>query len=189
MDTEQVPATQTGEDENPQAPSQRTEQEKASFNLKKQADKARELGLDPSEVLGIKPGIKVDAELPDETPLTVGSFRTMQKADAKKTALQLADDIEDEAERTRVKEILNRLSPSGDAYADLNLARGSANSKKNAQIVEELKRKGDPARHAANPGSGGKAPEEVFEPTAEEASLMRAPFNLTKEEVLKARPK
>lgn len=188
MNPEQVPATQTGEGENLQDPSQRTEKDKALFNLNKQVERARELGIDVSGIVG-KPAIKVDEALPDETPLTVGSFRDMQKADAKKTALQLADAIEDEAERTRTKEILERLSPSGDAHADLSLARGSANSAKNKQIVEELQRKGNPAHHAANPGAGGKSPEEIFEPTPEEASMMRPPFNLTKEEVLKVRPK
>lgn len=188
MNVEIVPETKTGEDENPQAPSQRTEQEKAVFNLKRNIEKAKELGVDISEIIG-KPMTEVDDSLPDETPLTIGTFRDMQKKDAKKTALQLADGIEDEAERTNVKAILNRLSPSGDAHADLALARGSANSAKNKQIVEELQRKGDPARYVNNPGAGGKAPEELFEPTAEEASMMRAPFNLTQEEVLKARPK
>jgi len=186
----EVPATQTGEETTPQAPSQeRTEAEKATYNLKKKAEEAKALGIDIADVLGIKPNIKIDESISDDTQLTVGMYREVQKQDAKKTALQMADEIEDEDEKKRVKEILTRLAPSGDATADLALARGSVNSTKNTMIAEELARKGKPATHASNPGASGKGPEDIFEPTADEAAMMRPPFNLTQEDVLKARKK
>lgn len=170
-------------------PKETSEKEKAAFSLKKTAERLQELGGDPTEVLGIKPQYKIDPQVSDETPMTVGTFREIQKQDAKKTALDLAEQIEDEGERTRVKEILTRLAPSGDAHADLKLARGTVNADKNTQIIEEITRKTDTTKHVTSPGAGGKPPEAHFEPSAEEAVMMRPPYNLTKEEIIKARPK
>ena len=49
----------------------------------------------------------------------------LQKLEGQKTALQLADEIEDEHEREEVKTLIqNRISPSGNPQADLVLARG-----------------------------------------------------------------
>lgn len=164
---------------------ERTEREKAEYSLKKNAERLAELGGNPAEVLG-SPKLKIDESLSDDTPVTVGSLREIQRQDSKKTALELAEKIEDKDERERVTEILNRLTPSNNPQADLALARGSVNSSKNAQIAEEAQR----IAEAKRSGSGSGAPariEEVFEPTAEEASMMRAPFNLTKDEVIAAR--
>lgn len=164
---------------------ERTEREKAEYSLKKNAERLAELGGNPAEVLG-SPKLKIDEALSDDTPVTVGSLREIQRQDSKKTALDLADKIEDKDERDRVTEILNRLAPSNNPQADLALARGSVNSAKNAQIAEEAQRIAEVKRS----GSGSGAPartEEVFEPTAEEASMMKPPFSLNKDEVLAAR--
>src|SRR5258706_16055881 len=48
----------------------RTEAEKAAHALKKNAERARELGVDPAEVLGITSGTHIDEEIDDDTPLT-----------------------------------------------------------------------------------------------------------------------
>lgn len=174
---------------NPQVPSQptRTEKEKAEFSLKKNAERLKELGGDPIEVLGIKPNLQIDKEIPDDTPLTVGSLREIQKQDSKKTAIELAEKLEDPIERQRVIEILTRLSPSGDAQADLALARGSANSKKNAEITQEILRTTEARKVSSGSGVPAKIEETLTDLTPDELALMRPPFNLTKEEVKASR--
>lgn len=167
--------------------SERTEKEKAEFTLKKQAERLRELGSDPGEVLGIKPILKVKDEIRDDAPLTVGMLRELQKQDAKKTAINLADDITDEDERKDVKELLEkRLTPSGNAQADLALARAAVGAVRTAKIAEELNRKQSATRNAAGSSSPAKS-EDEFTPTEAEAVMMRKPYNLSKEKILEAR--
>lgn len=187
-DVTTVVTEETQEIENP-APSQptRTEKEKAEFSLKKNAERLKELGGDPTEILGLKPTLKIDAELPDDTPLTVGNLREIQKQDGKKTALELAEKIEDPTEKQRVKDILNRLTPSGDAHADLALARGSANSKKNAEITEEVLRTTEAKKHGSGSGAPAKVEETISDLSPDELALMRPPFNLTMEEIKASR--
>lgn len=172
------------------APSQepkRTEAEKAAFSLRKNAERAKELGLDPAEILGVKTHIETDPEHEDDKPVTVGMLRDMQKADAKKTALQLATEIPDEDTRTAVIDALNtRLAPSGNPEDDFRFALGAVSASKNKQVIEELNRYTPPKRTAA----GGSMPahvEEVFTPTQEELTFMGAPYNMTQEQVIAAR--
>lgn len=173
----------------PHAPSQptRTEREKAEFSLKKNAERLKELGGDPTEILGIKPNLQIDKDIPDDTPLTVGSLREIQKQDSKKTALELAEKLDDPIEKQRVIEILRRLSPSGDAQADLALARGSANSKKNAEITQEILRATEARKSSSGSGAPAKTEDTLTDLTPDELALMRPPFNLSKEEVKASR--
>lgn len=181
--------TEETQETEPQAPSQptRTEREKAEFSLKKNAERLKELGGDPTEILGLKPSLQIDTDIPDDTPLTVGSLREIQKQESKKTAIELAEKLEDPIEKQRVLEILNRLSPSGDAQADLALARGSANSKKNAEITQEVLRTTEARQHGSGSGAPAKVEEQVTDLSPDELALMRAPFNLTIEEIKGAR--
>ena len=168
---------------------ERTERKKAEFSLKKNAERLRELGGNPTDVLGVKPQIQIDETLSDDTPLTVGAFRQIQKQDAKQTAIQLAEEIEDEDERAEVKGILEtRLVPSGDPHADLALVRAAVNAKRTGQIAEEVNRKTKPTRTAAG-GSASARTEEIFEPTEQEAIFMRPPYNVSKEKIIAARKK
>lgn len=165
---------------------ERTEQEKATFNLKKHAERARELGIRPEDVLGLRQ-LKVDDSLSDDTPLTVGAFRQLQKEDAKKTALQLADDIEDEGERNEVKTILEkRIVPSTDPHADLALARSAVNARRTAMLSEDDARKIQ-AKQTASGGSADGRHEDQFVPTETESVMMAHPYNLTQAEVIAAR--
>mgnify|MGYP001571680714 FL=1 len=124
----------------------------------------------------------------DDTPVTVGMLDKLKREQGKKTALELAEKIEDETERELAKHyIQSRIVPSGNAEEDLKLARAAINSIKNAQIAEELARKGSP-----NKGAGSSQPakhEAVFTPTPEESVFMNSPYNLSKDDVLKARKK
>lgn len=166
-----------------------TEEQKAEYHLKKAKEEAVKLGLDPAKVLGITPKISLDENLSDDTPLTVGTLKTIQKKEARDTALVLADAIEDEKERTEVKDLLNNsIVPSGDAQKDLNLARAAVNSKRNQLLAEELNRKGVKTPSAGG-GSGDGKPTEQFEPTDQERTFMGPPYNLSKEEIIKTREK
>lgn len=187
--TEGTATVAVTEEKAPQAPSQKvekSEKEKAEFSLKKNADRVRELGGDPADILNIRPTITLDAELDDDTPLTVGKLREVQKQDAHKTALQMAEELPDD-ERDDVKEILtNNIKPSGDARKDLSIARGSVNALRNARIAEEAARRGVPRRTAAG-GSADPLVEEQFVPTEEEARFMRPPYNMSKDKILASR--
>lgn len=166
-----------------------TEKEKAEFNLRKRADEAKAAGLDPAEVLGIKPELKVDPTLDDEKPLTIKNLRDLQKQDARQTALQMAQAIADPMERQSVIEELSYIVPSGNAEADFRRAQASANAERNAIIAREAGKRGEPVRTATGGGSPAQH-EEEFQPTAEEAALWRG-FGLSpdkmKEKILAAR--
>ena len=132
-------------------------------------------------------GITADVGEDDNEPLTVGKFKQMQKEQGKKNALELAEAIEDEDERELTKHYLNnRIVPSGNAEDDVKLARAAVNSLKNAQIAEELARKGGNKGKSSAPGNPARH-EAQFEPTDEERVFMSPPYNLKKEDVLKAR--
>lgn len=128
------------------------------------------------------------AETDEDKPVTVKMLREIQREDAQKTALQLAEDIKNEYERELTKHhISNTIKPTGNPNEDLRLARAIVNSVRNSQIVEEAARKVK-AKEFSNGTSAGEKFEEEFTPTTEEATLMQG-FGLSKEEVLEARKK
>ncbi len=171
------------------APSQkneRSEKEKAEFTLRKNAERLAELGGDPAETLNIRPQINLNDELDDDKPLTVKDFRELQKKDAHKTSLQLAEELPDN-ERDEVKTLLeNRITPSGNAEEDLKLARAAVNAIHNAQIAELISNRVSPKKTAAGGSADSKIGDE-FIPTPDEVRFMQPPYNLTKEQVLAAR--
>lgn len=132
--------------------------------------------------------IQDDQASEDDKPVTMGMLKKIQAQNATKTALQLADDIEDETERELTKyHIENTIRSTGNATKDLELAQVHVNAVKNKRIVEEITRKPEPRKHFSAGGGNpndGKIQEEF---TAQEQSFMRPPFNLTKEDILKAR--
>lgn len=185
INTDATPAPDAGKTPEPSQKPERTEAEKAAYSLRKNAERAKELGMDPAEVLGIKPTLNLDDDLPDDRPLTVGDLKVIQKQEARKSALQMAEDLPED-EREEVKEALGRVVPSGNAEDDLRFARAAVNAPRNAKIAEHLGIKGTPKRTAA----GSSQPTEIeseFTPTAEETAMMRPPYNLSKEKVLAAR--
>ena len=125
--------------------------------------------------------------LEDETPVTLGMLKKLDQDKSKKTALDLAEDIEDDDERELTKHyIKDRVTPSGDPKEDLRIARAIVNSLKNSQIAEEVDRKKNPKNKGTNPGSPGTH-EKEFRPTEEERVFMNPPYNLTNEDIIKAR--
>lgn len=176
------------EEKDPQDPSKenkRSEKEKAEFSLKKTAERLVELGGDPSEALNLK---NLPNEISDDTPLTLGKLKEIQKSEAHKTALEMAETLPDN-EKEEVKTLLrDNIKPSGNAENDLKIARAAVNATHNAQIAELLSRGISPKKTAAG-GSGDSPRSEEFVPTPEEKALMGPPYNLSKEKVIAARPK
>ncbi len=181
VETEQGPLKT--ELERIQKQSKYTEAEKAEHSLKKNAEKAKELGIDVSKVLGFS------SNDPDEdnTPLTVGAWKKMQQETAAKTAIQQAEEIPNETERELVKHHLqNTIKSTGNPLEDLKLARALVNAVKNSQIIEETTRKVVAKTHSSASGVDLKrdlAPQ--FTP--EERQMMGSPFNLSEKEILAAR--
>lgn len=123
----------------------------------------------------------VSAEVPEW-------YRKARAEEAKQTALQMAEAIEDQSERDLTKHHLqNTIRPSGNPSEDLRLARSIVNGVRNTQIAEELARKSAPKTYSSGSGAPAKPADGVFEPNTDEAALMRPPFNLSKEDILKAR--
>lgn len=183
--------------------SERETSEPSQSPIKKELDKARQPRSKREKLLYTKKRIDEQlAELDDEDgttqtpidedenkPVTVGMLKARERDIAKRTALSLADDIEDDDERELTKHYLQtRIVPSGNPKEDLRLARAAVNSLKNEQIVAETTRRRSVARTSSS-GSGAPAlpPEDVFTPTSDEAALMRPPFSLTVDDIKKAR--
>jgi hypothetical protein len=159
---------------------ERTELEKAQYNLKRQAEKLKELGGDPEAILGVER--KPEDEVPEW-------FKREQAKQAQKTSLELAEQLPDEDVKSLIKEYLaHRIVPSGNPEEDFRFALNAVNALRNKQIAEEVARQITPQRTAAG-GSKPATVEERFEPTPDEARLMRPPYNVTKEQILAARRK
>lgn len=191
-DSTTVEETKTSEETQGSAPSQekpkRTEEETTVYNLKKQVERAKELGLDPADLLGLKPKqIKVDETLPDDTPLTIGTLKELRKVEAQKSALQMADEIHDETEREEVKRLLmTRLVPSGNATSDFVLARNAVNAERAKRITDEVARKVTTEKTAAGSSQPGNTGDD-FIPTPVELVFMRPPYNVPKDKILALR--
>jgi len=138
-------------------------------------------------------GIVITDDEDDDKPLTRGDLKRLERDRSKKTALDMANEISDEDERSRVTEALEtRIVSTGNPQKDLQTARDLANSERNRQIAEESNRK----RDASKRNSGGGAPpreEDQFIATDDELAAARmvgkkSPADI-KTFVLKARAK
>ena len=182
VDTEQDPLKT--ELERVQNKSKYSEKEKAEHSLKKNAERLKELGGDPTDILGIK------VETPnedDDTPLTIGTWRKMQQETTAKTALQSADEIQNETERELVKyHLQNTIKSTGIPSEDLKLARALVNAVKNTQIIEETTRKTPAKTHSNSSGVDGKQEKEVIY-TPDELAFMKPPFNASPADIMAAR--
>lgn len=156
----------------------RTKVEKLQYSKKRIDEQLKELGIEDESV-----------DEDDEKPLTRGEFKKLQAQTATKTALDLADEVSSETERELLKYHLeNTIRSTGNPQEDFKLALNLVNAVKNQQITEEVLRKPNVKTH----GSGGGAPakqEKQVEYTAEELSMMKPPWNLSKEQILEVRKK
>lgn len=158
----------------------RSRKEKLLYTKKRIEEQLKAEGITPEE----------ESEYEDdEAPLTKGEFKRIQQEQTIKTALQLADDIENETERELVKfHINNTIRSTGNPKEDLRLARALANDVKNKQILEQIQGKPE-VKRASSQGGGVPPKEEEPEFTEEELSFMRPPFNMSKVDVINARKK
>ena len=160
-----------------------TEKEKAEHALKNTAKRLQELGGDPTSILGI-PKEEVDE---DDKPLTVRAFKQFQKEGAKKTSLELAEEIQNETERELTKfHLENTIKSTGVPSEDIKLARALVNAVKNTQIIEETSRKAVAKAHSNASGVDAKQTKE-FVATIDELQMMRPPFNMSQTQILEAR--
>jgi hypothetical protein len=166
----------------------RTEKEKAEFSLKKNAERVKSLGGDVASILDMDTS---ESDDDDDKPLTIGMLKKMQQESASKTALQQADEISNETERELVKyHLQNTIKSTGNSAEDLKLARSLVNAVKNAQIGEELARKPIAKTHSNASSANAKVDTEVkVELTEQEKLFLGKPFNLTREQIIKARQK
>lgn len=160
----------------------RTRREKLIFTKNRIEKQLAEL----DEEEGIEPTIEIDDE---NAPVTIGMLKQLRKEEAQKTALNLADEIEDIKMQELVKyHLQNTIKSSGNPKEDYNHALALVNSVKNSQILEEIARK-TPTKSFSS-ASGAPAPiDEMFEPTEDERKLMSPPWNLTETDIKKARSK
>lgn len=163
----------------------RSEAEKAAFSLKKNLERAKELGVDVDQVLGIKIEEKT---IDKDAPLTVGMYEQMQREQGQKTSIQLAEGIQDEREKALVIQYLKtRIVPSGDAHDDLRFARLAVNSVKNGQLAEEMARSTSPKSFSSGAGAPAKSVAKEPELTAQEIQFTKPPFNMSVAEIIAAR--
>ena len=117
----------------------RSEAEKAAFSLKKNLERAKELGVDVDSVLGVKTEATHATTIDKDAPLTVGMYEQMQKENARKNAIELAESIADQYERDlTISYLKTRIVPSGDAHEDLRFARLAVNSVKKDVYVPKM---------------------------------------------------
>ncbi len=185
VDTEQDPLKT--ELERVQKVSKYTEEEKAEFTFKKTAERLKSMGKDPASILGIEKESFDEGYSDDDTPLTIGAWKKMQQETASKTALQEADDIQNETERELVKyHLQNTIKSTGVPSEDLKLARALVNAVKNTQIIQEVSRK-TPAKTHSNSSGVDAIRTEEFVPSIEEQAMMRPPFNMSQADIIAAR--
>lgn len=159
----------------------RTEEEKLLYTFNRIQKQLKEKGIEvPTEEI-------THREDEDNRPLTVAEYKKLKALDSEKTAMTLADNIDDEYERELVKHhISNTIKPSGNAEQDLKNARLLVNSIKNGKIIEEVQRKTTPKTHSTGSGQPAKQ-EEVTEEFSEQELTFMKKFNMTKDDILKVR--
>lgn len=146
----------------------KTEKEKAEAALFFNANRLRELGGDPDAVIGTKKEVistPNDDGIPDW-------YKQEQARTATKTAQELAAAIEDPKERDLVLHQLETTITSGSPEERVRIARGYVNSIRNAQIAEEVNRKGEARRYGSAPGAGARQETEPLTDLTEEEKGM-----------------
>lgn len=167
----------------------KTPQEKAKDSLFFNAQKAKELGIDIEEVLGLKP--KEDVVDEEDRPVTRKELEELllksRQVEATKTAEQLVNEIQDETERElTLFHIQNTIKSTGDPKEDLKLARTLTNSVRNSQIIEEAQRKPQAKSHSSSTSGTNASAEIEVKLTPEEQAYFNTGL-VTKDEILIAR--
>lgn len=158
----------------------RTKREKLEFTLNRVKQQLSELDGEA--------GVDAAVEVDKTKTVTFADLDRIEHDRENRRAVDMAESIQDEVERKLTIHYLeNTIRPSGNADTDLANARAIVNAKRNALIAEEASRGTRPSSFVSAPGAPMRPAQEIFEPTPLEQQLMRAPFNLTKEDVIAAR--
>jgi hypothetical protein len=158
----------------------RTKREKLEFTLSRVQQQLAELDGEA--------GVDTTIEVDKTKAVTFADLERIEHDRENRRAVDMAESIQDDVERKLTIHYLeNTIRPSGNAETDLANARAIVNAKRNALIAEEASRGTRPNSFVSAPGAPMRPAQEVFEPTAQEAQFMRAPFNLTKEDIIAAR--
>lgn len=154
----------------------RTKAEKLQYSKKRIEDQLKELGIEDEP-----------EEDDDSKPLTKGDLKKFQVEQATKSALDLANAVSNETERELLKYHLeNTIRSTGNPAEDFKLAQNQVYAVKNQQILEELDRK-PPIKNSGSGGAPAKH-EKQAELTADELPFLKAPWYMSKEKILAARP-
>lgn len=155
----------------------RTKVEKLQYSKKRIDEQLKDLGIDDEL-----------EENEDDKPVTLGMLKQLQAQTATKTALDLANEVSNETERELLKYHLeNTIRSTGNAQEDFRLAQSLVNAVKNQQITEEVLRKTQPKTHTTSSGAPLKQEQPSEELTPDEVAYTRAPWNMTKQQILDAR--
>jgi len=158
----------------------RTKREKLEFTLNRVQQQLAELEGEA--------GVDATVEVDKTKAVTFADLDRIEHDRENRRAVDMAESITDDVERKLTIHYLeNTIRPSGNADTDLANARAIVNAKRNALIAEEASRGTRPNSFVSAPGAPMRPAQEVFEPTAQETQFMRAPFNLTKEDIIAAR--
>lgn len=156
----------------------KTQKEKLIYTKNRIEQQLKELDPDAENL---------ESDEDDDKPITRKELKELQARNVTKSALQLADEIENETERELVKHYLNnKIRSSGNPQEDVSDARALANKVKNAKIAEMANQRPGAVRTSSQGGGMPYvAPEEELSP--QEVRMMKAPWNLTKKAILDAR--
>ena len=156
----------------------RTKAEKLLYTKKRVEEQLRELGIEE------------DVEEDDDQPVTMADLKRFQAQNAQKTALDLASSVTNETERALIEYHLeNTIRSTGNPQEDFQLAQGLVNAVKNKQIIDGIIRKPLAKTHSSGSGAPAKVAKPEDELTSVERQFLSAPFNMTKEQIIAARPK
>jgi len=125
----------------------------------------------------------------DSVPVTRAELKSFLAEKTQESALDLAQGLADENERKlTIHHLQNTIRSTGDAEKDFALALSLTNAVKNGQLAQESARAVRPRTVASAPSAPPKEKSNE-ELTSDEQKMMGPPFNLSKEQILAARPK
>lgn len=155
----------------------RTRAEKLLYTKKRIEEQLKEEGIEDEPL-----------EDEDAKPMTIGDFKKLQAERTTKTALDMANEVSSEVERELLKYHLeNTIRSTGNPAEDFKLARSLVNSVKNQQITEEILRKPTAKSHPTGGGAPARQTEPEEELSPEELAYTRAPWNMSKVDIIKVR--
>ena len=156
----------------------KTPQEKFAYKLKLEAQRAKEMGVNVEEILGVKPKEEPQDDYSEDKPLTRKDIEEiLSKVNTKpqKTATELAyERIQNETERELFLLKLDRIKPSGDSEADFNEVKDMVDAIKIKNNMQVSSLRPDVKTHStASSYQPAKSNQQSRKLTAEEEMLFK----------------